>query len=358
MKNDLKFVFVHGLGGWGSYEAVNRIMPYWGMRTGDLTRQLKEKGFDCYSASVGSHASAYDRACELYGQLTGRVTDYGEHHSIKYGHGRYGRDFRNRPLIENFSRDSRLVLIGHSFGGATIRRFAHMMEHGSADNQTENCSDFFKGGAAGNIFALVAIAAPHNGATAFSLPDDIDERYEHVRAGLKERIMARFMDLDDKAQKPAVEEDSAEYEMQIDNALRINKSLLLSEDIYYFSQPCQITCKKSDGTRIPIEKETEAALLKTARRIGAYTGVTREGHVIDESWLDSDGLVNTVSATYPIGNEHKPFDHKNIEKGIWNVFETYHGDHLALLGGLLKKKTVLPYYEKLLAMISELSSDS
>ena len=30
--NDLQFIFVHGLSGWGSYDEAYRKMPYWGMR--------------------------------------------------------------------------------------------------------------------------------------------------------------------------------------------------------------------------------------------------------------------------------------------------------------------------------------
>ena len=32
MKAELKFVFVHGLSGWGSYDDIYRKMPYWGLR--------------------------------------------------------------------------------------------------------------------------------------------------------------------------------------------------------------------------------------------------------------------------------------------------------------------------------------
>ena len=63
----LRFIFVHGLSGWGSYDAAYRRMPYWGMRGGDLIAFLREKGFDCYAASVAPTGSAWDRACELYG---------------------------------------------------------------------------------------------------------------------------------------------------------------------------------------------------------------------------------------------------------------------------------------------------
>ena len=34
MKQNLFFIFVHGLSGWGSYDKTYRRMPYWGMRGG------------------------------------------------------------------------------------------------------------------------------------------------------------------------------------------------------------------------------------------------------------------------------------------------------------------------------------
>ena len=34
MKQNLSFIFVHGLSGWGSYDKSYKRMPYWGMRGG------------------------------------------------------------------------------------------------------------------------------------------------------------------------------------------------------------------------------------------------------------------------------------------------------------------------------------
>lgn len=120
----LIFVFVHGLSGWGSYDPLYRRMPYWGMRGGDLMAYLRQQGFDCHAASVAPTGSAWDRACELYAQLAGTRVDYGKAHSEKYRHGRWGRDFSACPLIPEWNDDTRLVLLGHSFGGATVRLFS------------------------------------------------------------------------------------------------------------------------------------------------------------------------------------------------------------------------------------------
>ena len=105
----LDCIFVHGLSGWGSYDAAYRKMPYWGMRGGDLIAFLREKGFACYAASVSPTGSAWDRACELYAQLAGARVDYGIAHSPVFHHKRYGHDFLGCPLIPSWDEETRLV---------------------------------------------------------------------------------------------------------------------------------------------------------------------------------------------------------------------------------------------------------
>ena len=52
------YIYVHGLSGWGSYDAVYSVMPYWGMYNGNLLNKLNKHGFDCYAASVSPSGSA------------------------------------------------------------------------------------------------------------------------------------------------------------------------------------------------------------------------------------------------------------------------------------------------------------
>ena len=79
-------VFVHGLMGWGQRAGINAVLPYWGMTTGSLTSYLNSLGYETYSATVGPISSAWDRACELYAQLTGTTVDYGAAHAAAYDH--------------------------------------------------------------------------------------------------------------------------------------------------------------------------------------------------------------------------------------------------------------------------------
>jgi hypothetical protein len=48
-------------------------------------------------------------------------------------------------------------------------------------------------------------------------------------------------------------------------------------------------------------------------------------------------------------------DKTDIKPGIWNVFPTYDGDHMALQGGLMRKHSVQDFYLELLQIIDGLS---
>ena len=94
-KNGLPTVFVHGYGGWGSYDAQHAHRAYFGLNVTNIETHLRDAGYDVYMASVGPHSSAWDRACELYAQLTGTRTDYGAAHS-RSEERRVGKECRSR----------------------------------------------------------------------------------------------------------------------------------------------------------------------------------------------------------------------------------------------------------------------
>ncbi len=323
------YVFVHGLMGWGEYDTQYKFMPYWGMFGGDLIAYLNRQGVDCAAASVAPTSSAWDRACELYAQLTGTVTDYGEAHSEKYGHERYGTDFTGKALIDSWSAEDKINILGHSFGGATVRTLAHLMANGSEEERLatdkDELSELFTGGKADWIYSLTALAAPHNGTTTYCTGEDTE-----------------------------AELDTAAYDMYIDNALALNETLKISDSTYYFSIPCSMTTENEDGTHTPVKKNMESLFVDSSAAIGAFTGTTRGGYVIDKSWCENDGLVNTISATAPFSDPSTPFDKDNVEKGIWNVMPTHDGDHMSLQGGLLKTSNIKDFYMTYISMINSL----
>ena len=130
--NPYPTVLVHGLLGYGFNDGVNDIIPYWGMTSGSMQDYLARYGYETYAASVGPISSAWDRACELYAQLVGGTVDYGAAHSAEFGHARYGITY-DEPLFEGWSAEKKINLVGHSFGGATIRLFLDILADGAAE---------------------------------------------------------------------------------------------------------------------------------------------------------------------------------------------------------------------------------
>ena len=70
-----------------------------------------------------------------------------------------------------------------------------------------------------------------------------------------------------------------------------------------------------------------------------------------EGMIMVNGLVNTVSAKYPLGDPHKDFDPEDIPTGTWNVYPVQDGDHMFLQGGLFHKHDIRPFYLELLETI-------
>ncbi|MBQ7541954.1 MAG: hypothetical protein IJT44_06645 [Clostridia bacterium] len=323
------FVYVHGLAGWGSYDFMNHVLPYWGMLGGDMIKNLNRLGFHCVSASVDPQGSAWDRACELYAQLSGTRVDYGKAHSERCGHTRFGKDFSKKPLIKSWSGKDKVNLLGHSFGGVTVRMLAELMASGSDEERRvtdpQDLSALFMGGKADWIYSITTLAAPTNGTTAYGFGDP---------------------------DKELPNRDCAAYDMYIDNALEINKTLHVRDCTYYFAIPCSTTVRAEDGTYVPDKSITEKRMLESAAQMGKATGVTPKGFVVDEAWLENDGSVNTISAGAPFGAPSVQLDKENIQSGVWNVTETFRGDHMSLIGDLFKSRNIRPLYADWMQMIN------
>ncbi len=141
--------------------------------------------------------------------------------------------------------------------------------------------------------------------------------------------------------------------MRIDNAFRLNQRIQTRPEVYYFAVPCTYTEKQKDGLHRP-KKKMEPLFVMRSCQIGAYSGKTAGGVILDEKWRENDGLVNTVSAGAPIGAPAKPFKLNAVEPGVWQVFPAYEGDHMALQGGLMRKHDIRNFYTELLQMIEQL----
>ncbi|MBO4704253.1 MAG: hypothetical protein J5647_00760 [Spirochaetaceae bacterium] len=359
------YVFVHGLSGWGHYDFMNNFFPYWGMKNGSLMKQLRKQGFECYDASVDPQGSAWDRACELYAQLTGTVTDYGAEHSARCGHERFGRDFSKKPLIPEWDENHKINLLGHSFGGVTVRLLAHLMAEGSkAERITtpeEDLSPLFKGGHADWIYSITALAAPHNGTSAYHVPDQSTE---------PKTFMHKMMEKTNTPKKDGrADYDYASFDMHIQNAAEINRWLLTLDSVYYFSFPCCATQEAEDGTQEPIQGLMEKHFQRISRNIGIYEDTTSDGITLGKEWQRNDGLVNTISARAPDYAPSEVFTETvaasanlstanssapPLKKGVWYIMPEFTGDHMSLQGGLTIKTDITEFYINHLDMINKL----
>ncbi len=336
-----RYVFVHGLGGWGHYDLPNHFVRYWGMFSGDVFGTLEKEGFDCYAASVNPTGSAWDRVCELYAQLTGNVVDYGKAHSEQMGHERYGADFRNRALIPAWSAEDKINLLGHSFGGVTVRLLAELMANGSeaerAATPDNEISGLFTGGKADWIYSITTLSAPHNGTSAYTVSKE-GEPVQRTNNGLTGGVRAALASIISIGTQPVkdgrLDVDYAGPDMYIDNAIALNEKISTLPNAYYFSFSTTSTDKNEEGVYVPDEANMEPLFVGSAELIGKFTGETAGGYYLDESWQESDGLVNLISARAPFNAPQKEFDEADVQPGIWNIMPVMRGDHMTFMGGL------------------------
>jgi len=367
-KDCCPIVFVHGLGGWGEGAALNSIVPHWGMFAGSTQKMLSRKGYEAHAVSMGPVSSAWDRACELYAHLTGTRVDYGEAHAKEHGHSRYGETYR-KALVKDWSAQRPVALLGHSFGGPTVNLFAHLCEAGSPAERAakqDNISPLFTGALKGRVLAVVTLSGTLNGSTAA-------EPYIGEEGGMAGILPSQMMSLArigmvlpvidwfypfhlgqfgfsarDFYRNPVQawkaidaylqQRDTASYDLTIDGAKAINDTVRCQPGVYYFSFAAQATEPDAEGNQVPkdfVWSTFRDSCIAMGKKRAPFT--TPGGVLIDDSWLPSDGLVNVVSAQYPLGAPHKAYDADNIERGVWQVMPLItnfdHGDYA---GGMKK----------------------
>lgn len=357
-KNRYPFIYVHGMMGWGEGQVRDEESPYWGTQPeNNVMTYLRNEGYEVYNPPVGGLSSAWDRACELYAQLTGTVVDYGEAHSKKCGHERYGRDYTGKATMgKAWDLESPLNLVGHSFGGATVRLFASLVAYGDEDEiaaSGENCSELFKGGHESAIYSVSTLAAPHNGSTVANYVSDPIVPAVFVALLTQGSINSGLLNMDlmfdqwgissDPAEgeqpklslrkciKAAASNDNCAYDMTVQGAEELNEKIKTVKTAYYFSYTSCITETNECGyTKVNDDYENVFAMFKvTSAMISASVNVFLGGKFIDKSWGANDGIVPLKSALYPFDEDHVTYDEsKQLQTGVWYVMPTIMGaDH-------------------------------
>ena len=374
-------VFVHGLFGWGERDPANRLLPEWGMGSGNVLKDLRSRGYDCCAPSLGPLSSAWDRACELYAQLTGTRVDYGAAHAAAHGHARYGRDYTGAAMLPGWGEDRPADFIGHSFGGATSRLLVHLLAEGDEAERTA-CGDpspLFLGGKAGWVRSVTCLASPHNGSTMGLEGEDGVTTVAKMNLAMYRGVRLRFrqefdFNLDQfgaamekgedfvqcvhrMAELVRGHDDSAFLDLSVDGALALNARVSMPENVWYFSVPTCKTSPADDGITHRPDRGITPMLKKSAAQIGSYYDHTTPGGVaITREWCPNDGMVPTVSALCPLGAPQTAAAERagSYPRGVWNVLPVRACDHLEMIGGFGHFVQTRRFYRGLLARLEGL----
>ncbi|MBN1834710.1 MAG: triacylglycerol lipase [Spirochaetales bacterium] len=364
--NDHPLVLVHGAYGFGR-EALWGYR-YWGGRV-DLQQELVERGHAVLTAAVGPVSSNWDRACELYACLAGGRVDYGEAHSRRHGHARYGRTYPGL-FPEWGSRDPdtgrvrRVHLVGHSLGGQTARVLVQLLAEGSpeeraAPGESGDLSPLFEGGH-NWVASVTTISTPHDGTTATVRFDLEGSSLETVMSfllaavGTSEEVVYDFrLDQWGLERRPGLSyreyrravaespvwdhlEDTCLWDASPEGARELNRWVHAQEEVYYLSWATQETFRDPIScTQVP-GWGMNPNLTALGRFLGSYASEQGHGVRIDRSWWPNDGLVNTCSMDGPtLGSRDRivPYGGGVPEKGVWNFMGVLESlDHVDTIG--------------------------
>lgn len=150
-------------------------------------------------------------------------------------------------------------------------------------------------------------------------------------------------------------DDNAFLDLTIDKALDINDDIEIQPNVYYFSYAGDQTITDiRTGNHTP-SPSMWPLFWPGSINMGKYYDQTTAGGVsIDKSWLPNDGMVNTVSALYPINHSLQcltksnqqgytncdGYTHTEYQPGIWYVMPVQACDHLQFIGGILNYSIV------------------
>ncbi len=370
------FIYVHGMGAWGEGNPVENIVPNWCDADGnDIIPMLNERGYEVYNPAVGILSSAWDRACELYAALTGTVTDYGEAHSAAAGHDRYGRDYTGNAVMgEPWDMKSPINLLGHSFGGETVRMLASLLAYGDEGERAasgEDCSPLFKGGHGKAVHAVIALSSPHNGSQVANTLYDPEWPVVMIIAlmnvlGAINRVIPVYEPLMEQWGisgegmtfnpsnwfKIARSTDNCGYELTLRGAAALNEQIKMNPYAYYYSYTSLCS-----GT--PEFEGVKPDFSIFIFDLSCKDILESEGEIIDgiemkDGWIANDGIVPLISALYPFDDPHADFEtSKKIEKGVWYVMPTLMGtDHYDFSRGTDIEGGYIEFYMNMMDMVN------
>ena len=162
-QNKYPIILVHGFMGWGREEMGS--YRYWGGKY-DIEKELRDNGYEVFTANIGPLSSNWDRAIELFYQIKGGQVDYGKGHSQSFGIIQKPKGKTFKGFYPKWNKNNPVHLIGHSLGGQTIRMLDYLLKTSIQDSSNiKEKSDFLGNINNGWIKSITSISTPHNGTT-------------------------------------------------------------------------------------------------------------------------------------------------------------------------------------------------
>lgn len=368
--NEDPIILVAGFTGWGRDEFGGFL--YWG-GSSDIQEELRQLGYLTYTAGIGPYSSNWDRACELYAMIKGGTVDYGQVHSKRCGHARYGRTYKE-GFFPQWNEENKIHLIGHSMGGQTARMLSQLLAEGSEEERqgtpVEELSPLFSGEEKIGIRSIGTISTPHDGSTLvygfqkyiprikqifklFSSVNTVGEikkqkiyydfKLEHWGLTLQEdETYNEFLKRVWKFDTIVKTTDFSEYDVSPEGAYAMNRWVKAQPDVYHFSIGTRKTFRSPiTGYQIPRIK-INPLFSPFSLFMGRYTNTNRFPFITPD-WWENDGIVNTYSMDgpkngsgdsilYPEDADFQP------QPGVWHYLGTMDDyDHMEIVNVGFKK---------------------
>jgi len=395
-KNNYPVVICHGLMGYGEQEKIYKYVPHFGtFPSRSLVKHLRNNGIECYQPSLGPVNSAWDRACVLWAYLFGGRVDYGKVHAEKYGHARYGRTFEHGVLedLGTTEEHKKINLIGHSFGGPTVKEIAQLFAAGSEEERAgtpeEELSPLFAGGHDHLLHTVTTLSGVNNGTTLASMLEPFGMTFMtyYILGGyalVADTPVAQYYNMmtsqwglmkeaDEitgwhfqnplkslpgiRAYNANKDLDAVTHEMAVEVVQeKVNPNQKAIPTVYYFAQRASGTKDNGKGHQTTdfhqmsklcwiAGKATERYLPKKLRKYGV------EG--ID--WEKNDGFVNLTGQSAPLNAEFEEADYSTeFRPGKWYNMPVESGDHLIWIGWPGPSDTYFAMFDRMIDLYRNL----
>ncbi|XP_010908814.1 uncharacterized protein [Elaeis guineensis] len=316
---------------------------------------------------LGSLTSMHDRARELFYYLKGGQVDYGEEHSMIYGHSQFGKNY-GQGHYPDWDEHHPIHFVGHSAGVQVVRVLQQMLAD-KAFSGYENTSEDW-------VLSITSLSGALNGTTRTYYdgmqPEDgrsmksisllqicrlgvifydwfniswlknyYNFGFDHFEMGWRKTGITGLIDLLFGNAGPFASGDWILPDLTIQGSIKLNSSLHTFPNTFYFSYATKRT-RKFMGLTLPssvlgIHPMLFIRVLQMSQWHHPSNVPPPYKGYRDEDWEDNDGAINTISMTHP----RLPIEHPShfveddsecqpLQPGVW-YYKIIEADHILFI---------------------------